>query len=94
MTNGAITVGWQTWVEPNLLRRVSRRQLLTVFFVPFGIGLVHFTFAMRALGTVTSQNVLQYGWLVAVGYLVIYGLYFFAIQGFYWRSLRVTAQSR
>ena len=76
-------------VERSLLRQVSRRQLMTVFFVPFIIGSVHFTFAMRALGTIAGQTVLHHAWLVALGYLALYGAYFLAIQGFYWRSLRL-----
>nr|MBO2508505.1 hypothetical protein [Bacillota bacterium] len=76
-------------VGRDLLRQVNRRQLVTLFFVPFLIGSVHFTFAMRALSITVGYSVIHYGWLMALGYLVLYALYFLAVQGFYWRSLRL-----
>lgn len=70
------------------LRRLAQRQAMVVFFVPFLTGLVHSTFAMKALGQLALRTVLQYGWLVAVAYLVLYALYFLVSASFYWRSLR------
>jgi len=69
------------------LRRVSLSQTQVIFFAPFVVGLVHSTFAMKALGTLLQQSVLHYGWLVALGYLVLYGLYYAVTYGFYWRTL-------
>lgn len=69
------------------LRSLSLRQAAVIFFVPFLVGLLHSTFAMQALGTLTGRTVLQYGWLVAFGYLLLYSLAFTTTAGFYWRSL-------
>lgn len=69
------------------LRRLALQQAAIIFFVPFIAGLLHSTFAMQALGTLTGRMVLQYGWLVACGYLLLYGLAFAATAAFYWRSL-------
>lgn len=74
-------------VGRDVLRQVSRRQMLVVFFAPFAIGLIHSTFAMQALGVVIMRNVFHYGWLMAAMYLVIFGLYYAGIEGFYRRSL-------
>lgn len=75
-------------VGERALKRLAQRQAMVVFFVPFLIGLVHSTFAMKALGALAMRTVLQYGWLVAVAYLVLYALYFAVSSTFYWRSLR------
>lgn len=74
-------------VGREVLRRVSRRQTFVLFFVPFTIGLIHSTFAMRSLGVVIGRSVFHYGWLMAAAYLVIYGLYYLGAEGFYRRSL-------
>lgn len=74
------------------LRRLARQQAMVVFFVPFLLGLVHSTFAMKALGTLLQQTVLQYGWIVAAAYLVLYILYFLGSYGAYWRSIRAGLQ--
>jgi len=69
------------------LGRVSLGQTMVLFFVPFVVGLVHSTFAMKALGTLLQRSVLHYGWLVAVAYLGLYGLYFAVTYAAYWRTL-------
>lgn len=74
--------------EPDL-KRLALKQAMVIFFVPFLTGLIHSTFAMKALGTLAMRTVLQYGWMVAAGYLVLYALYFAVSYNFYWRSLRV-----
>jgi putative ABC transport system permease protein len=79
----------QLGVGESALKRLARGQALVVFFVPFLIGLLHSTFAMKALGALTMRSVLTYGWLVAAAYLVVYALYFSVSAAFYWRSLRV-----
>lgn len=71
------------------LRRISLQQTMVIFFVPFLLGLVHSTFAMRALGTLLNRSVLHVGWLVALGYLVLYALFFAITYAAYWRSLSV-----
>lgn len=75
-------------VDEAELKRLARRQAMVVFLVPFLTGLLHSTFAMKALGVIALRTVLQYGWLVAVAYLVLYALYFLASYSFYWRSLQ------
>ncbi len=72
------------------LGRVAMRQSAIVFFAPFVVGLVHATFAMNALGTLLDRQVLIYGWAVGLCYLVLYVLFFALMQGFYWRSLRLS----
>lgn len=79
--------------EPDL-KRLALRQAAVVFFVPFLTGLLHSTFAMKALGVIALRTVLQYGWLVAVAYLVLYAIYFAASYSFYWRSLQAGMRSR
>ena len=69
------------------LRRVSLSQTQVIFFVPFLVGLMHSTFAMRALGTLVQRSVLHYGWLVALCYLGLYILYYAVTYAFYWRTL-------
>lgn len=76
------------------LRRLALQQAAIIFFIPFLAGLLHSTFAMQALGTLTGRMVLQYGWLVACGYLLLYGLAFAATAGFYWRSLHTGLSGR
>ncbi len=81
----------QLGVSSGELKRVAMRQAAVIFFVPFIGGLIHSTFAMQGLGTIVSRTVLQIGWAVALGYLVLYAVLFRAINSFYWRSLRVSA---
>jgi len=69
------------------LRRVSLSQTQVIFFVPFLVGLVHSTFAMKALSTLLQRSVLHYGWLVALAYLGLYVLYYAVTYAFYWRTL-------
>ncbi|HEY8346780.1 MAG TPA: ABC transporter permease [Symbiobacteriaceae bacterium] len=70
------------------LKRLAWQQSMVIFFVPFLAGLIHSTFAMKALGTLLQQTVLQYGWAVAVAYLLLYLLYFAASGSAYWRSIQ------
>lgn len=81
----------QLGVSNGDLKRVALRQAAAIFFIPFVGGLIHSTFAMQGLGTIVSRTVLQIGWAVALGYLVLYAVLFRAINSFYWRSLRVNA---
>ncbi|WP_374712553.1 FtsX-like permease family protein [Symbiobacterium terraclitae] len=69
------------------LRRVSLRQTQVIFFAPFLVGLVHSTFAMKALGTLVQRPVLHYGWTVALGYLGLYALFYAVTYAVYWRTL-------
>ncbi len=78
----------QVGVSDPELKQLALRQAGVIFFVPFATGLIHSTFAMYALGTLTGQVVLQYGWAVAVAYLLLYLLCFRATANFYWRSLK------
>lgn len=77
----------QLGLTPGELQRLARAQALVVFAVPFVVGLVHSTFAMRALSTLALQSVLHYGWMVAAGYLVLYGAFFAGTFGLYWQAL-------
>ncbi|MGE5654328.1 MAG: FtsX-like permease family protein [Bacillota bacterium] len=81
----------QLGVGSGELQKVAKRQSAAIFFIPFIGGLLHSTFAMQGLGTIVSRTVLQIGWAVALGYLVLYAVLFRAINSFYWRSLRVSA---
>lgn len=78
----------QVGVSSGEMKSLALKQAAVIFFVPFVGGLIHSTFAMKALGTVTSRTVLQYGWGVALCYLVLYGLCFGATCTSYWRSLQ------
>jgi len=77
----------QIGVSRSEMRGLALRQTGVIFLVPFLTGLVHSTFAMQALGTLTSRMVLQYGWAVAAGYLVLYGIGFGLAYNGYWRSI-------
>ncbi|MDF2630200.1 MAG: transporter permease protein [Symbiobacteriaceae bacterium] len=70
------------------LKRLALAQSMVVFLVPFLAGLVHSTFAMQALGTMASRTVLQFGGLVACGYLVLYAGYYAVTYNVYWRSIK------
>jgi putative ABC transport system permease protein len=72
------------------LSRVALEQSAAVFFVPFLVGLVHATFAMRALGTLLGRPVLVCGWVVGLCYLVLYALFFVIMQSFYWQNLHLS----
>src|SRR5690606_36636545 len=76
-------------VGRDLLRQVNRRQLVTLFFVPFLIGSVHFTFAMRALSITVGYSVIHYGWLMALGYPVLCAGYLLAVHAFDLRAARL-----
>lgn len=69
------------------LKGLSRVQAMVVFFIPFVVGLVHSTFAMKALGTLVMRTVLYYGWMIAAGYLVLYVLFFAVTYALYWRTM-------
>lgn len=79
----------QLGVNGGDLRRLARSQAMVVFFVPFVVGLVHSTFAMRALGTIIMRTVLLYGWLIALAYLALYAAYFTVTFTIYRRTLRI-----
>jgi putative ABC transport system permease protein len=84
----------QVGVSTPELKGLALRQAGVIFLVPFLVGLIHSTFAMQALGTFTARTVLQYGWAMAAGYLVLYGAGFaFAYKG-YWRSLQAGLSAR
>lgn len=69
------------------LRSLARRQAMVIFLVPFLVGLMHSAFAMKALSTLTMRSVLQYGLMVAAGYLVLYVAYFVVTYTLYWRTM-------
>lgn len=71
------------------LRRLSGTQAAVLFLVPFLVGLAHSTFAMRALSTLAFRWVLHYGWLMAAGYLVLYGAFFAVTFAMYWRAIGI-----
>ncbi|HHT28174.1 MAG TPA: ABC transporter permease [Firmicutes bacterium] len=77
-------------VSDRELKKLTWHQSLILFFTPFIAGLIHSTFAMQALGTLLNRTVLQFGWAVALGYLVLYGAFYLVMYAIYWRSLRVT----
>ena len=67
--------------------RLSWLQNAIVFLVPFAVGLIHSTFAMKALGTLVMKRVIYSGWLVALGYLLVYVAYFAATDAVYRRAI-------
>jgi len=69
------------------LRGLARTQAWVLFLVPFVVGLVHSTFAMRALSTLMLRSVLLHGWAVAAGYFLLYGAFFTASFALYWRTM-------
>lgn len=76
------------------LRRLAATQNAVLFLVPFLIGLVHSTFAMKALGTLlTSASIaaglgtVAIGWQVAAAYFAAYLVCFSATHALYRRSL-------
>lgn len=76
--------------EPGV-RRLSQAQNAVVFFVPFAVGLIHSTFAMKALSSLVSRPVLAQGALVALAYLVIYAAFFVVTNGIYQRAVAAQA---
>lgn len=73
------------------LGKLSRLQNGLLFLVPFAVGLLHSTFAMKALSVLVNRNVIYGGWMVALGYLVIYAVYFAAADGVYRRAVNSRA---
>jgi len=71
----------------NELKGLAQAQTALLFAVPFLVGLVHSTFAMKALSTLVLRPVLAHGWAIAAGYLVLYGLFFALTFALYWRVL-------
>ena len=76
------------------LRRIAATQNAVLFFTPFLVGLVHSTFAMKALDTLVTAVSLPWwsgtianGWRVAAAYFVAYLVYFAATHRLYRRSL-------
>ncbi len=84
----------QVGVSTPELKGLALRQAGVIFVVPFLAGLLHSTFAMQALGTLASRNVLLYGWAVAAGYLVLYVIGFALACKGYWRSLQAGLSAR
>jgi putative ABC transport system permease protein len=81
-------------VSDRELKNLTGYQSFILFFTPFVVGLVHSTFAMKALGTLLNRTVLQFGWAVAVGYLVLYSVFYLITYAVYWRSLRGVSLAR
>lgn len=71
------------------LRGLSRIQAMVIFLIPFLVGLAHSTFAMKALSSLMGLSVLVYGWLVALGYLVLYIGFFVVTYTLYWKTMGV-----
>ncbi len=78
----------QVGVTDGELRRQALSQMGIILFLPFCIGLIHSTFAMRALGTLTRRTVLHYGWGGALLFLVLFVAFFFAASQLYWYTMR------
>ena len=74
--------------------RLSWLQNAIVFLVPFAVGLIHSTFAMKALGTLVMKRVIYSGWLVALGYLLVYVAYFAATDAVYRRAIGASRRCR
>lgn len=74
-------------VSEHEVGRLSWLQNAIIFLVPFAVGLLHSTFAMKALSTLVMKNVIYGGWMVALGYLLVYILYFAATNGIYRRAV-------
>ncbi|MFO7173643.1 MAG: ABC transporter permease, partial [Bacillota bacterium] len=84
----------QLGVSLRELKRLALGQVAVVFFVPFGVGVVHTTFAMKALSFIVSQPVLHHGWMAAAAYLAPYLVTFAGAAELYWRSLRAGLKAR
>lgn len=69
------------------MKGITFKQILVIFLIPYGLGLLHTTFALYALGTIVGRTVLQHGIVIALLYLVLYMLYFFTTFSVYWKSL-------
>lgn len=82
---------YELGVDERGVRRLSQAQNAVVFFVPFAVGLVHSTFAMKALSALVSRSVLAEGWLVALAYLLVYALFFKVTSGIYQRAVGAPA---
>lgn len=78
----------QVGVTDRELRRQALSQMGIILFLPFCIGLVHSTVAMRALGTLTRRTVLHYGWGGALLFLVLFVAFFFAASQLYWHTMK------
>ena len=78
----------QLGVTEGELRHQALGQAAVIFFVPYIAGLLHSTFAMQALGTLTRHTMLFYGWGIALAYLVVYAICFAGTGRLYWCSIR------
>lgn len=76
------------------LKKISLKQVLVIFLVPYGIGILHSFFALsalatmfKALGHLTKINILTCGLTISFIYLSLYTLYFFGAFGVYWKGI-------
>lgn len=85
-------------MEDETERRVIRKRLLPVFFIPLAIGIVHSIFAMKTADTVVFSNmipvensylsVLGFSAVMYLAYAAVYCLFYFITKSQYIRIIR------
>jgi putative ABC transport system permease protein len=69
------------------IKKVTSVQLGLIFFIPFLVGVVHASFALKALGNLLSASVWQYGIVVIGLFLLMQTIYFFLTKSMYTRAI-------
>ena len=73
-------------MDVNMERKVIRKRLLPVFFIPLVIGIVHSIFAMKTADTIVFSNLIpvENSYLTVLGFSgIMYGAYAFVYVIFY-----------
>ncbi|MFC4401488.1 FtsX-like permease family protein [Gracilibacillus xinjiangensis] len=65
------------------MKKIATRQIAYLFFIPFGLAVLHSSFAYKALHNMLASSILLPSITLIIGYLVIYAIYFFFIRGLY-----------
>ncbi|WP_372008470.1 FtsX-like permease family protein [Paenibacillus chitinolyticus] len=69
------------------IRRTVSKQVGMIFFIPLVVGLVHTSFAMKALGNMLISNIWPYAAVVFVIFALMQTLYFLAARRSYMKRI-------
>lgn len=68
------------------IRKIVTSQIGITFFLPFLVGTVHATFALKTLSNLLKQNIFQDGMMVVLFYLTFQTMFFFFAKAMYTRQ--------
>ncbi|KAB8125617.1 ABC transporter permease [Gracilibacillus oryzae] len=70
------------------MKQIATKQIAFLFFIPFGLAVLHASFAFRALQNMLASSIILPSITLISGYLVIYSIYFFFIRSLYIAKLK------